>query len=89
MFLDIDNFKQLNDTLGHDMGDVLLQQVSARLLACAREGDSVARLGGDEFVVLLDGLSRQPQDAAKASRPGCEKNARRAGADLPVGRARL
>ncbi|HSN80332.1 MAG TPA: EAL domain-containing protein [Rhodoferax sp.] len=65
MFLDIDNFKQLNDTLGHDMGDVMLQQVSARLLACAREGDSVARLGGDEFVVLLDGLSRQPQDAAR------------------------
>jgi diguanylate cyclase (GGDEF)-like protein len=65
MFLDIDKFKQLNDTLGHDMGDALLQQVSARLLACAREGDTVARLGGDEFVVLLDGLSRQPQEAAR------------------------
>ncbi|MDD2881012.1 MAG: diguanylate cyclase [Rhodoferax sp.] len=64
MFLDIDHFKQLNDTLGHDMGDALLQQVSARLLACAREGDSVARFGGDEFVVLLDGLSLQPGVAA-------------------------
>lgn len=64
MFLDIDHFKQLNDTLGHDMGDALLQQVSARLLTCAREGDSVARFGGDEFVVLLDGLSLQPGVAA-------------------------
>lgn len=64
MFLDIDHFKQLNDSLGHDAGDALLQQVSARLLSCAREGDTVARLGGDEFVVLLDGLSRQPDEAA-------------------------
>lgn len=65
MFLDINDFKQLNDTLGHDMGDALLQQVSARLLASAREGDTVVRLGGDEFVVLLDGLSRQSQEAAQ------------------------
>jgi diguanylate cyclase (GGDEF)-like protein len=64
MFLDVDHFKQLNDTLGHDMGDLLLQQISERLVACAREGDSVARFGGDEFVVLLDGLSRQPGEAA-------------------------
>lgn len=63
MFLDVDHFKQLNDSLGHDMGDALLQQVSARLLVCAREGDSVARFGGDEFVVLLEGLSSQPQEA--------------------------
>ena len=64
MFLDIDHFKQLNDTLGHDAGDAMLQQVSARLLSCAREGDTVARFGGDEFIVLLDGLSCLPEEAA-------------------------
>ncbi len=63
MFMDLDHFKQLNDTLGHDMGDVLLQQVSARLLLCVGEGNDVARFGGDEFVVLLSGLNRQPQQA--------------------------
>jgi len=63
MFLDIDHFKQLNDTLGHDAGDLLLQQVSQRLLSCVREGDCVARFGGDEFVVLLDALGQQASDA--------------------------
>jgi diguanylate cyclase (GGDEF)-like protein len=65
MFMDIDYFKQLNDTLGHDVGDLLLQQVGARAQACVREDDSVARFGGDEFVVLLDALSPQPLEAAK------------------------
>lgn len=57
LFLDIDHFKKLNDTLGHDMGDLLLKQLSDRLLNCLRESDSVARLGGDEFVVMIEGLS--------------------------------
>lgn len=65
MFIDLDNFKVINDTLGHHIGDLLLQQVAQRLLECVRVGDTVARLGGDEFVIMLEDLARDSQKAAE------------------------
>lgn len=73
LFLDMDNFKTINDANGHDVGDLLLQDVGKRLTHSVREGDTVARLGGDEFVVVLESLSANPYEALVQSEMVAEK----------------
>ena len=73
MFLDLDHFKSINDTQGHDVGDRLLVEAAQRLTACLRQEDTVCRLGGDEYVVLLEGLSDSESIAASKAEAIAEK----------------
>lgn len=75
LFIDLDRFKTINDTLGHHIGDLLLQQVAQRLLTCVRKCDTVARMGGDEFMILADEL-RNAKDAIKVAQKVLDKLAR-------------
>jgi diguanylate cyclase (GGDEF)-like protein/PAS domain S-box-containing protein len=68
IFLDLDHFKHINDTRGHETGDLLLQEVARRLRDCVRESDVVIRMGGDEFVVVLHGLASQAEATSSAAR---------------------
>ena len=73
LFIDLDNFKPLNDTYGHDVGDLLLIEVAARLNRCVREMDAVARFGGDEFVVMLSELDDNKAESAEQASVIAEK----------------
>jgi diguanylate cyclase (GGDEF)-like protein len=66
MFLDLDHFKTINDTLGHVVGDELLKEIARRLVECIRTGDTISRQGGDEFVILLTEISH-PSDASNVA----------------------
>nr|WP_314624047.1 EAL domain-containing protein [uncultured Noviherbaspirillum sp.] len=73
VFIDLDNFKDLNDTLGHEVGDQFLQQVAQRLVHASRHADTVARLGGDEFVILMEQMGTTENEAMFQSKVAAEK----------------
>ena len=70
IFLDLDGFKFVNETLGHEAGDALLQQVAQRLSACIRQGDLLARMGGDEFMVVVNGVTEDQIGPERGRAPG-------------------
>ncbi len=85
MFIDVDNFKDINDTLGHDMGDALLRQMAQRMSECIRAQDTLARQGGDEFVVMLVDLADQPEEAASEAQRVAQKLLTRLNAPYTLG----
>ena len=89
LFLDLDDFKQINDTLGHDTGDALLVQLAARLQNAARHSDVVARLGGDEFVILITDLDAQRTDAEFNARQKADSIRKSIGEPFQIAEQRL
>lgn len=73
LFIDLDNFKTINDTLGHHIGDSLLQEVASRVASCIRETDVAARIGGDDFVIILEHLSESQEEAGSQASLVAEK----------------
>lgn len=84
LYMDLNQFKHVNDEYGHEMGDELLKLVSQRLLSCSREGDVVARVGGDEFVVLINGIGKTEAEAEKHLLETEQRCAERLGVDYLI-----